>query len=118
MSREREIEKERKKERVRVRCTVDWTGCDFCATDVHAGADQAARDALHRRAGMSHTSKVGLTSPSFYPHFPPFHPTQKQLTQTLFFYFYFYFFLGLEGLVLRVLPKKELSRILSDLTKI
>lgn len=27
----------------------------FCAADVHAGAHQAARDALHRRAGMSHT---------------------------------------------------------------
>lgn len=24
----------------------------FCAADVHAGAHQAARDALHRRAGM------------------------------------------------------------------
>lgn len=27
----------------------------FVATDVHAGAQQAARDALHRRVGMSRT---------------------------------------------------------------
>lgn len=27
----------------------------FCAADVHAGAHQAARDALHRRAGMFRT---------------------------------------------------------------
>lgn len=33
-----------------------WWNLDvFCAADVHAGAHQAARDALHRRAGMSHT---------------------------------------------------------------
>lgn len=30
----------------------------FCAADVHAGAHQAARDALHRRAGMSHTPNL------------------------------------------------------------
>lgn len=32
----------------------------FCAADVHAGAHQAARDALHRRAGMSRTPKFSI----------------------------------------------------------
>lgn len=32
----------------------------FCAADVHAGAHQAARDALHRRAGMSRTPKSSI----------------------------------------------------------
>lgn len=41
----------------RLRFFLSTGGLDVCfvATDVHAGAQQAAWDALHRRVGMSHT---------------------------------------------------------------